>query len=32
VRMNRLTGFNGYWVYTISTFGGLYAIEDVTVG
>lgn len=32
VRMNRLTGFSGYWVYTISTFGGLYAIEDVTVG
>ena len=31
VRMNRLTGFNGYWLYTLSTKGGLYAIEDVGV-
>lgn len=31
VRMNKLTGFNGSWLYTLSTKGGLYAIEDVGV-
>lgn len=31
VRMNKLTGFNGFWLYTLSTKGGLYAIEDVGV-
>lgn len=32
VRMNSLTGFNGYWIYSLSKVGGLWAIEDVGVG
>jgi len=32
VRMNSLTGFNGYWIYSLSKVGGLWAIEDVAVG